>query len=178
MTENIEPYKITPVLRKISLFFILLVAVLAWMTYGSLTGVLGMLAYLLVGLLNVYPWILPFIGIPLGIIDIILNNFGMYTCTLGLARLEPSWMSSAWYWFIIIISSLIDIYLMIKIVYLLKSKFGRKKEPKQNLALINCNIIDGNKDSKVISNGVILIQNKVAANSYEKFFQMMWKTSK
>ncbi len=161
MTENIEPYKITPVLRKISLFFILLVAVLAWMTYGSLTGVLGMLAYLLVGLLNVYPWILPFIGIPLGIIDMILNNFGMYTYTLGLARLEPSWMSSAWYWFIIIISSLIDIYLMIKIVYFLKSKFGRKKEPKRNLALINCNIIDGNKDSKVISNGVILIQNKV-----------------
>ncbi|MHA1725235.1 MAG: amidohydrolase family protein [Promethearchaeota archaeon] len=161
MSEEIEPYKITPFLRKIVWFFILLVAVLAWITYGKLIGVLGMLAYLLVGLLNVYPWVIPFIGIPLGIIDIVLNGFGMYTYTLGLAHLEPSWMSSAWYWFIVVISSLIDIYLMIKIVILLKSKFGRKKEPKRNLALINCNIIDGNKDSKIITNGVILVQNEV-----------------
>jgi len=35
----------------------------------------------------------------------------------------------------------------------------KKKDPKTNIALINCNIIDGNRDSKIIPNGVILIKN-------------------
>lgn len=161
MTDEIEPYNITSFLRKLLFFFVVLVAILAWITYGDLQGVLGMLAYLLVGLLNIYPWILPFIGIPLGIIDILINNLGMYNLTIGLARVTSSWMSIAWYGIISIISILVEIYLMIKIVIFLKVKFGGKKEPKKNIALINCNIIDGNKDSKVIENGIILIENEV-----------------
>ncbi len=161
MTDEIVPYKITPLLRKGLIFFILLIIVLAWITYGALTGVFGMLAYLLVGLLNVFPWIIPFVGIPLGILDIILNIFGMYDFTLNLAHLQTSWMSITWYWIVSIISIIIEFYLMVKIIVILRSKFDGKKQPKTNLAIINCNIIDGNKDSKIISDGVILIENEV-----------------
>jgi len=142
--------------------FTVFIAVLAWITYGSLQGVLGMLAYLLVGLLNLYPWIIPFAGIPLGILDL-LGIFGanMYNLTLNLAHLNPSWMPIAWFWIIVVISSIINLILSILSLSWLIGLKNRKKEPKTNYALINCNIIDGHKDSSVIKNGVILIQNLV-----------------
>ena len=48
---------------------------------------------------------------------------------------------------------------MIKIISWLK--LLKKKEPRKNLALIHCNIIDGNRESKIITNGIILIKNIV-----------------
>ncbi|MBD3216182.1 MAG: amidohydrolase family protein [Candidatus Lokiarchaeota archaeon] len=143
-------------------FFTVLVEVLAWITYASLQGVLGMLAYILVSLINIYPWIIPFVGIPLGILDI-LGIFGpqMYNITLNLAHLSSAWMPAAWYWIIAIISSIIDLIVSILIISWLIGLKNRKKEPKTDYALINCNIIDGQKDSTIISNGIILIKNLV-----------------
>jgi hypothetical protein len=46
-------------------FIAALISVLAWITYGNLNDVLGSLAYGIIGLLNLYPWIIPFIGIGL-----------------------------------------------------------------------------------------------------------------
>ena len=140
--------------------FALFVSILAWITYGTLEGVLGMLSYIIVGFLALYPWIIPFIGIPLGILDLLgYLDFGIYELSLHIAHLEPSWLSLLWYWIVSIISIIINIISMIKIISWLKRL--KKKEPKKNLALINCNIIDGNPESKLITNGVILIQNVV-----------------
>ncbi|MHA1256202.1 MAG: amidohydrolase family protein, partial [Promethearchaeota archaeon] len=142
------------------LLFLTLISILAWITYGTLEGVLGMLSYIIVGFIAVYPWIIPFIGIPLGILDLLgYLDFGSYELSLKVAHLESSWLSLIWYWVISIISIIINIISMIKIISWLKGL--RKKEPEKNLALINCNIIDGNRDSKIITNGVILIQNIV-----------------
>jgi imidazolonepropionase-like amidohydrolase len=143
-------------------FFTVLVTVLAWITYGSLQGVFGMLAYLLVGFINIFPWIIPFVGIPLGILDI-LGIFGpqMYSTTLNLAHLSSTWMPATWYWIIAVSSSLIDLIASILIISKLIGLKNRKKEPKTNYAMINCNIIDGRKESTIISNGVILIKNLV-----------------
>lgn len=143
-------------------FFIILVAILAWITYASLQGVLGMLAYILIGMLNIYPWIIPFAGIPLGILDI-LGIFGpnMYNITLNLAHLNSTWMPLTWYWIITVISSIIDLIVSILIISWLVGLKKRKKEPKANYALINCSIINGKKESKMITNGVILIRNLV-----------------
>lgn len=142
------------------LIFTLLISILAWITYGTLEGVFGMLSYIILGFIAVYPWIIPFIGIPLGILDLLgYLDFGIYELSLKIAHLESSWLSLVWYWVISIISIIINIISMIKIISWLKRL--RKKESKKNLALINCNIIDGNRDSKIITNGVILIQNIV-----------------
>jgi imidazolonepropionase-like amidohydrolase len=142
------------------LLFALLISISAWITYGTLEGVFGMLSYMIVGFIAVYPWIIPFIGIPLGILDLLgYLDLGIYELSLKIAHLESSWLSLVWYWVISIISIIINIISMIKIILWLKQL--RKKEPKQNLALFNCNIIDGNRDSKIITNGVILIQNIV-----------------
>ena len=142
------------------LTFALLISILAWITYGNVEGVLGMLSYIIVGLLALYPWVIPFIGIPLGIFDLLgFMDFGIYELTLKIAHLEASWISILWYWIISVLGIIINIILMVKIIswgYHLKTK-----EPKKNLALINCNIVDGNRDSKVITNGVILIKNIV-----------------
>ena len=164
MSEEYKPYKLISFGGKALFFFTILVAILAWVTYGSLQGVLGMLAYILVGLLNIFPWIIPFVGIPLGILDLLGIGFGMYNQTLIIAHLEPTWMSAVWYWIVSIISVLIEIWLMYLIISWLISFKHREKEPKQNLALTNCHIIDGNRDSKVIENGVILIKNIVGEN--------------
>ena len=142
------------------LLFALVISILAWITYGTLEGVFGMLSYMIVGFIAVFPWIIPFIGIPLGILDLLgYLDFRIYELSLKIAHLEPSWLSLVWYWIISIISIIINIISMIKIISWLKRL--RKKEPKKNLALINCYIIDGNRGSKIITNGVILIQNIV-----------------
>lgn len=142
------------------LLFALLILISAWITYGTLEGVFGMLSYMIVGFIAVYPWIIPFIGIPLGILDLLgYLDLGIYELSLKIAHLESSWLSLVWYWVISIISIIFNIITMIKIILWLKQL--RRKEPKKNLALFNCNIIDGNRDSKIITNGVILIQNIV-----------------
>ncbi|MFX0071319.1 MAG: amidohydrolase family protein, partial [Candidatus Hermodarchaeota archaeon] len=53
----------------------------------------------------------------------------------------------------------INIILMGKTISWLKKM--RRKEPKKNLAIVNCSIINGNKDSEIIKNGIILIKNIV-----------------
>ena len=61
------------------LFLTVLIALLAWITYGTFEGIIGALAFAIVGMLNVFPWFLPFIGIPLGILDAFgIFGFGMY----------------------------------------------------------------------------------------------------
>ena len=142
--------------------FTIFISLLAWITYGTVEGVIGMLSYIIVGLLNFYPWLIPFAGIPLGILDV-LNIFGigMYDLTLNFAHLNSSWMPIAWFWIISIIGSLINIFLMYLIISWIAGLKYRKKEPKKDLALINCNIIDGNRESRIIENGVILIKNIV-----------------
>ena len=163
MSENKSSSNCLPCI----LTFALLISILAWITYGNVEGVFGMLSYILVGFLAFYPWIIPFIGIPLGLLDLLgFVDWGIYELTLKLAHLEASWMSYIWYWVISVLGIIINIVIMIKIiswVYRLK-----KKEPKKNLALINCNIIDGNRDSKIINNGVILIKNVVQNKEIEK----------
>ena len=142
------------------LLFALLISILAWITYGTLEGVFGMLSYIIVGFLAIYPWIIPFIGIPLGILDLLgYLDFRIYELSLNVAHLESSWLSLVWYWIVSFIGIIINIISMIKIISWLK--LLKKKEPRKNLALINCNIIDGNRESEIITNGVILIQNIV-----------------
>ncbi|GAJ06536.1 unnamed protein product, partial [marine sediment metagenome] len=50
------------------LFLTILISLFAWITYGTLEGMLGALAHTITGLLNIFPWLIPFIGIPLGIL--------------------------------------------------------------------------------------------------------------
>ena len=149
------------------LTFALLISILAWITYGNVEGVFGMLSYIIVGFLAFYPWIIPFIGIPLGLLDLLgFMDFGIYELTLKIAHLEDSWMSFIWYWIISVLGIIINIVSMIKIISWINNL--KKKEPKKNLALINCNIIDGNRDSKIITNGVILIKNIVQDKKNEQ----------
>ena len=72
----------------IFLFLItVLISLTAWITYGTLEDVLGTLAYSIIGILNFFPWIIPFIGIPLGILDVLnVYGFGMYDLTLNIAH--------------------------------------------------------------------------------------------
>ena len=146
-------------------FLVILTSLLAWITYGTLEGVLGTLSYIIVGILNLFPWIIPFVGIPLGILDVLgIYGFGMYDLTINLAHLNSSWMPVVWFWMVSIIGSIIDIFLMYLIISWIRGLKYRKKEPKKNIAFINCNIIDGNKDSKIINNGIVLIKNLVEQN--------------
>jgi len=141
---------------------IVMICILSWITYGNIEGVFGTLAYLIVGLLNLYPWAIPFVGIPLGILDFLgIFGFGMWQGTLSIAHLNLSWLPILWYWLVSLVAMVIDIFLMYLTLSWLRGLKYRKKEPKADLALVNCNIIDGNRDSKVITDGVILIKNIV-----------------
>ncbi|MFX0026801.1 MAG: amidohydrolase family protein [Candidatus Hermodarchaeota archaeon] len=144
----------------ILLFVAIFISLFAWITYGTLEGVLGSLAYGIVGLLCTFPWLIPFAGIPLGILDMLgIYGFNMYNLTLNIAHLNSSWMSFTWYWVVSIFGVFINLILIYLIISWLKRLKYRKRQTKINLALINCSIIDGNRDSKVIDNGVILIKN-------------------
>jgi imidazolonepropionase-like amidohydrolase len=165
MEEDDSTPKIMALGGVLLLLFIILVAILAWITYGTLEGVLGMLSYLIVGIFLIFPWIVPFAGIPLGILDVFgIYGFGMYNIALNFAHLQSTWMPVIWSLFVILISILIQLILNLLVISWIGGLKHRKKEPKKNLALINCNIIDGNKDSKVINDGVILIKNLVEEN--------------
>ena len=144
---------------KFLFFLIIIVSILSWITYGTLQGVLGSLSYLLLGILCMFPWIIPFAGIPLGIIDLLgIWGFRMYDLTLFWAHLPGSWLPLLYYWVMVLVSSGLNCL----VVYLIISKLiTPKPAPKTNIALVNCNIIDGNRESKVISDGVVLIKNIV-----------------
>jgi imidazolonepropionase-like amidohydrolase len=169
MNEKEGKIKIIRISGLMVFYFILLVSILAWITYGTLQGVLGMLSYLIIGLLNVYPWIIPIIGTSLGILNFLgIIGPDMYNFTLNLAHLSSSWMSITWFWFIIVVANIIDIILTLFILLKIVELLTGKKEPKTNYALINCTIIDGDKNSKAINNGVILIKNIMEEETDEK----------
>lgn len=152
------------------LLLIVVIALLAWITYGTFDGIIGVLAFTIVGMLNLFPWIIPFIGIPLGILDALgIYGFGMYPITLSLAHLSSSWMTVVWFWLILILGSIIDILLMYFVFSGLKNLKYRKKEPMTNYALINCNIIDGSIKNPIIKKGVVLIKNIVGEGEISGF---------
>lgn len=162
--------------RVFSGFFgvILLLSLLAWIEYASLQGVFGYLSYLLLGITLVFPWLIPFIGIPLGIVDMFgLWNFRMYDVLLNLSHLSRSWLTLTYYWIMVFSSVLFQIILDFIIVrYLINRK---NKEPRimQNIAFINCVIIDGNLDSDVVKDGYLVVEEgKIAGlgrmDAYEK----------
>ena len=162
ISENKSSFKFFNSCIVFLLFLAILISLFAWITYGTFDGILGSLAYGIVGLLCIFPWIIPFVGIPLGILDVLgIYGFDMYGLTLDIAHLTSSWMSLAWYWFVSIIGITINIVLVYLILLWLKGLKYKKKELKTNLAFVNCNIIDGNRDSKIINNGIILIKNLV-----------------
>jgi imidazolonepropionase-like amidohydrolase len=162
MIENDKNSKYVSTSLLSILIFIIFISLLAWVTYGTYEGIIGSLAYLIIGILNFFPWIIPFVGIPLGILDVLdIYGFKMYDATLTSAHLNSSWLPATWFWIISIIGSLINIFLMYLIISWLFGLKYKKKEPKFNLALINCSIIDGNKEGKIITDGVILIKNIV-----------------
>ena len=146
-----------------SLFILIaFISILAWITSGTIEGVLGVLAYAITGALNVFPWFIPFIGIPLGILDVLdIYGFNMRNLTLDLAHVSPNWMTDTWYLIIIIVGCVIQLFLILKFLKNIARKRNKKIGTKSNLALINCHVIDGNLGSPVIENGVILIKNKV-----------------
>jgi imidazolonepropionase-like amidohydrolase len=134
------------------------VTILAWAAYGSVGGVLGSLAYLLVGLLNLFPWIIPFVGIPVGLLDLFgIWGVGMYDATLRMAHLEPSWLPAAWYALVSILAALVGLWLTGRLVRMVVGT-GRRAG---NLALLNCRVVDGRRDSSVVEDGVILVKNEV-----------------
>ncbi len=138
-----------------------IVAFFAWITYGSSTGVLGALTYLLAGLLGFFPWIIPVVGVPLGIADLFgAFGGGMYGFTLNLAHVESSWLTVVWYALVVIISGVVSI--VVSRAWF--RKLTRKQPQPKNMALVNCHIIDGSRDHPVIEDGVILIKNIVGEN--------------
>ena len=162
MKENKQNLNFIDSLIGFLLLLTLLISLFAWITYGTIEGVLGALAYTIVGLLNVFPWLIPFIGIPLGIIDSIgIYGFGMYNLTLNLARINSSWMTFVWFWTINSVGSALDLILMYLIISWIKNLNYRKKKSRTNIALVNCNIVDGNLKNPIIKRGIVLIKNIV-----------------
>ncbi len=162
MNENKHSKNYANVSIGFLLLLIVLIALLAWITYGTFDDIIGALAFTIVGMLNVFPWFIPFVGIPLGILDTLgIFGFGMYNITLHLAHLSSSWMTIVWFWLIGILGSIIDIMLMYFVISGLKKLKFRKKELYSNYALVNCSIIDGTINSPVIKKGVVLIKNIV-----------------
>ena len=167
MSINNKTFSIIGISALFLYFFTLLVALLAWITYGTIEEVFGMMAFLLLGGLNVYPWLIPFIGIPLGFLDF-FQIFGvdMYHFTLSLSRIEGSWMTLLWYWIVSALSILLNILFSLLIILKLRDlKYKEKGDKDSNLAFINCNIIDGKLESAILKDGIILIQNQVDEES-------------
>lgn len=144
----------------ILLLFIILISLLAWITYGTVEGVFGMVSYLIIGWMGLFPWVIPFIGIPLGIINLLgILNFGIYNISLTLSHLSSSWMSVTWFLIVSLIGILIDILLSLFIAVKINDAIKSKKGINENIALTNCTVIDGNLESKPTKDAVILIRN-------------------
>ncbi|MBD3254242.1 MAG: amidohydrolase family protein [Candidatus Lokiarchaeota archaeon] len=144
-------------------FATLLISILAWITYASLEGVLGTLAFIIIGFIAIYPWVIPIIGIILGILDLFgFLNLNVYETTLNLAHVEASWITYTWFWIVSIFGIILDLIITLKIIS--KIRRLKKKKPKKNLALINCHIFDGDLNSELIHDGVILVKNEVNEN--------------
>jgi len=117
MIEKNKNFKYGSTSLLLILVFVIFISLLAWITYGTFEGIIGSLAYLIIGFLNFFPWVIPFAGIPLGILDILdIFGFKMYNFTLNGAHLNSSWLTATWLWIISMIGSVIDIFLMYLII--------------------------------------------------------------
>ncbi|MCP4755646.1 MAG: amidohydrolase family protein [Proteobacteria bacterium] len=147
----------------ISLMFMLIVSIAAWMTYRSVEGIWGILSFVLVGILCILPWVVPFfVGAIVGILNLLgILSFNVYSWALQISGVEQSWMTSVWVVFMSTMGFLLGLYLTYEILATVKGLKFRKKETAENIALTNCHIIDGKADSEVVSNGVILIKNVI-----------------
>ncbi len=149
-------------ISRLKFYSLLIIAIAAWLTYGNVEDLFSFFTFLGVGLLAGIPWIIPFAGIPFGIMDVsgVLGE-RMYDITRTWVGLPDSWLPIAWYVIVILISILVQLFLTVIIISRIKDFLYGLKNPKtlSNIALINCNIIDGNLDSEIIEDGVILINN-------------------
>jgi len=145
------------------LLFMLVVSIAAWMTYQSVEGIWGMLSFVLVGILCILPWIIPFfVGLVVGVLSLLkILTFDVYSTALQISRIEPSWMTHTWVTLMSITGFLLSLYLTFEIIMIMKGRKYQKKGIDRDLALVNCQIFDGNPDSDVITDGVILIRNRV-----------------
>lgn len=137
-----------------------LTALLAWVTYGTVAAVGGMLAFLVVGLLALLPWCVPFVGVPLGIAEVAgQGGSAWYAWLLEVARVESSWMTLGWFSLVALAGSAAGLFLT-WVLFLKISERGLRGPPRgPNLALVNCTVIDGTRDGPVVEDAVVLIRN-------------------
>ncbi|MCP4762423.1 MAG: amidohydrolase family protein, partial [archaeon] len=135
-------------------FFVLFVSLLAWITYGNIDSVFGMLMYLIIGICAIFIWIIPIVGFVIGII---FSGY-LYVSTLNIAQITPALLPFIWFCFNSFIGISYNVVFTILLIQRFKFRFPKNIK---NIALINCNIIDGLRNSDIIEGGVILIENKL-----------------
>ncbi len=136
---------------------VLVISILAWITYGTLEGVLGCLAFGVIGWINLFPWILPVIGIPLGILDLSGVLIGMYDVTLNLARVNPSWLTLLVYWVVVTTGMILQLVMLVVVWIRVRSRKYRAPPTPRQYALVHCTIFDGTRENSLINDGTILI---------------------
>lgn len=140
--------------------FLAVAALLGWLVHGTVEGVLGTLAFAVVGLLNLYPWVLPFVGVPLGILELLGTSPDLVDRTLAWARVDPSWLATAWVVLVAVAGTLVDLLVSVRVTRVLLRLRGKPKPVTGNFALVNCHVVDGYPDSPVIHDAVVLVQNE------------------
>ncbi|TFF63385.1 MAG: amidohydrolase family protein [Promethearchaeota archaeon] len=160
MTEKKSRFGVLGTGGLILFFFTIIVAELGWISYKSIDGVFGTLSFVLLSVIGFIPWIIPFVGIPLGILEKI-SIFDIYPIILNLSGITPTLFTITWYSIIVITSSTLGIFISVLIVLNGIKRRYKIRRPDYNIAIINCNIIDGKKESSIIKDGVILIKNIV-----------------
>lgn len=140
----------------------LIVSIVAWIVYGNLQGVFGFLSFFFLGPLLSFPWIIPIIGFPLGIIDYLgIWNFRMYDILLDLSHLGESWLTVTYYWLIILAAVLFQIIFDAIIILKLRNRKKNNVIDDKNIVLTHCNVIDGNRDSQVLRDHYITISSGI-----------------
>ena len=161
--------------KRIILLILIFLIVIARFYFSTIHEILGFLIYSLIILILILAInSIPFIGL---ITSLRLNINNLNNILLNDLSLTQNNLITWWFKLSIFISFLVQIFVDYKIIsfifYILGfGKYNIRTLSKfKNYALINCNIIDGKKNSDIIYNGIILVENIYSKNESksEKF---------
>ncbi|MHA1820706.1 MAG: amidohydrolase family protein [Promethearchaeota archaeon] len=150
-------------------YFIIFLFILGWIFYKSIDGVAGYFVFFIIfGLCTLAIWSIPYIGLIFMLLNVVgVISINLYDGCLNIVNLTPSLLTD----FHMIICNLVGFALQIKFDLQILGDFKSKRDLRRkihfkNYALINCRIIDGNKDSPIIEDGIILVENAITGRKH------------
>ncbi|MHA1341316.1 MAG: amidohydrolase family protein [Promethearchaeota archaeon] len=149
--------------RRIISIFVVAITIIGWIQYKNINDLVGFWIFLILSMLFItLIGILPVLG------AVLLIDYGfsfIKSELIGIISISNNFLIELWVRLLLFFGFMLQIYINIKLIIIILGLLGTGKNNPRRLckfhdyALINCNILVGNKNSSIINDGAILVEN-------------------